>query len=128
MRKRLKDMILVSFGAVPGALIRFQVGNDLLVNIMGATILGILFGLRLPNRYQIIIGFGFCGALTTFSSWMANIVELIANSFFIEAIFNLLIPIFLGILASVMGFFLAKYFSSSMLPRLRSLAQHYLDQ
>jgi CrcB protein len=36
-----------------------------LVNVAGALLLGIV--LALPGEWQVILGIGFCGALTTFS-------------------------------------------------------------
>ncbi|NDD69828.1 MAG: CrcB family protein, partial [Synechococcaceae bacterium WB9_4xC_028] len=45
LRAELEELLLVAVGAVPGALIRWQVGvhlhdKDVLVNVLGALILG----------------------------------------------------------------------------------------
>ena len=82
MRDELQELLLVAAGAVPGALLRWQLGaalhdRDVLANVLGALILGLLLGLPYRPRLQLLIGVGFCGAFTTFSSWMVNSVDLI---------------------------------------------------
>ena len=58
LRLELQDLLLVAVGAVPGALLRWQVAehlNDqnLLVNILGAALLGLLAGLPAAPRRQL---------------------------------------------------------------------------
>ena len=49
---------------------RLHLGDqNLLVNVLGAALLGLLAGLAAPRR-QLLLGIGFCGSVTTFSSWM----------------------------------------------------------
>ena len=71
----------VAAGAVPGALLRWQAavllgpdlppgGSDLLVNGVGSLLLGWLVGRPSRQHLQLLLGAGFCGSLTTFSSWM----------------------------------------------------------
>ena len=81
-RTELQELLLVAVGAVPGALMRWQFGvvmhdKDVLVNLLGSLILGLLLGLPYRPRIQLLVGIGFCGSLTTFSSWMVNSVDLI---------------------------------------------------
>ena len=82
MRKELQELLLVALGAVPGALVRWQLGaalndRDVLANVVGSFILGLLLGLPYRPRLQLLIGIGFCGSVTTFSSWMVNSIDLI---------------------------------------------------
>ncbi|MFM2173255.1 MAG: hypothetical protein RLZZ54_1182 [Cyanobacteriota bacterium] len=86
----LRELLLVAIGAVPGALLRWQsgvqlgphlggsAGADLLVNLVGSFLLGFLAG-PIPRRTGLVLllGIGFCGCLTTFSSWMLDVVKLI---------------------------------------------------
>ena len=67
--------LLVAAGAVPGGVRRWEVAvqvgeQNLLVNVMGAALLGLLAGLPAAPRRQLLVGIGFCGSLTTFSSLM----------------------------------------------------------
>jgi len=77
-----QGFLLVAAGAVPGALLRWQAavqlspylppgGSDVLVNGVGSWLLAWLVT-RVPSRQglRLFVGAGFCGSLTTFSSWM----------------------------------------------------------
>ena len=82
LAKELQELLLVAVGAVPGALLRWQSSvvlhdRDVLVNVLGSLILGVLLGLPYRPRLQLLVGIGFCGSLTTFSSWMVSSVDLI---------------------------------------------------
>ena len=90
LRFELRELLLVAAGAVPGALLRWQAavqlgpwiggsaGADLVVNLLGSFVLGFLAG-PIPRRTSLVLwlGIGFCGCLTTFSSWMLDVVHLI---------------------------------------------------
>ena len=90
LRFELRELVLVALGAVPGALLRWQsgvqlgphlggsAGADLLVNLVGSFILGFLAG-PIPRRTSLVLllGIGFCGCLTTFSSWILDVARLI---------------------------------------------------
>ena len=77
----------VAAGAVPGALLRWQAavllgphlppgGADLLVNGVGSLLLGWLAARPVRQHLRLLLGAGFCGSLTTFSSWMLVIAML----------------------------------------------------
>ena len=68
----LQEFFLVALGAVPGALLRWQValhGSDrhLLVNVLGAALLGYLAGLPAAPRRQLLVGIGFCGSPVSYT-------------------------------------------------------------
>jgi CrcB protein len=86
----LQELFLVALGAVPGALLRWQVAlhwadRHVLMNVVGAALLGFLAGLPAAPRRQLLIGIGFCGSLTTFSSWMLDATRLISTGEIAEA-------------------------------------------
>ena len=83
LNAELQELLLVGLGAVPGALLRWQVSlhwadRYVLVNVVGAALLGFLAGLPAAPRRQLLVGIGFCGSLTTFSSWMLDAMRLIS--------------------------------------------------
>ena len=112
-RKELQELLLVAVGAVPGALMRWQFGvvlhdRDVLVNVLGALILGLLLGLPYRPRIQLLVGIGFCGSLTTFSSWMVNSVDLIASGKLFEAIGLIGITLGLGLGGAALGLWIGR--------------------
>lgn len=81
MTDEARRFLWVAAGAVPGALLRWQAamllgpgippgGSDLLVNGVGSLLLGWLVTSPSRQDLQLLLGAGFCGSLTTFSSWM----------------------------------------------------------
>ncbi|WP_229076154.1 CrcB family protein [Actinoplanes sp. DH11] len=73
-------VLVVALGAAAGASLRYLadrlIGSPrgtLTVNVTGSLILGLVLGLPLPPIWVALAGTGFCGALTTYStfSWEA---------------------------------------------------------
>ena len=113
LRKDLSELALVALGAVPGAVMRWQIGsylhdNDVIVNVLGAFLLGWLAGLPLRPRRQLFIGIGFCGSLTTFSSWMVNCVSFIAQGDWLAALGLIGLTLGLGLGAAALGVFVGR--------------------
>lgn len=86
------DLLYLAAGALLGAYIRYQVTGEglfvgslpvsvLVVNVVGSFILGassaVVSGIGLDERYTILIGIGFCGSLTTMSSFAFETVNLV---------------------------------------------------
>jgi len=108
LNNRSKNYLLVALGAVPGALIRWQINNDFLVNIIGAALLGFLLSLHCSHNLKLTLGFGFCGALTTFSGWMFDSAQLLISGLFFKAFGLIFYTLGFGLLAAVVGFLLGK--------------------
>ena len=115
LQVELSELLLVAIGAVPGALMRWQVAvhlqdRDVLVNVLGAAVLGLLAGLPAAPRRQLLIGIGFCGSLTTFSSWMMNSVKLISAGQWPEALGLIGLTLGLGLGAAGLAFWCGRRF------------------
>lgn len=108
-------LILLPIGGV-GAVARFQVdrvvtaraggsfpAGTLVVNISGATILGILAGVALPPAEALLAGTGLVGAYTTFSTWMLETVRLAEENQLRRAVVNVVVSIVLGVVAAACG-------------------------
>ena len=122
LQVELNELLLVAIGAVPGSLMRWQVAvhlqdRDVLVNVLGAAVLGLLAGLPAAPRRQLLIGIGFCGSLTTFSSWMLNSVKLISAGQWPEALGLIGITLGLGLGAAALGSLLGQRFRLPGPPR-----------
>ena len=122
LRIALEEVLLVGLGAVPGALLRWQLAEHLndqnvLVNVLGAALLGLLAGLPAQPRRQLLLGIGFCGSLTTFSSWMLAVVKQLAVGNWGEAIGLIALTLGLGLGAAALGFAAGRRFKPLKPPR-----------
>jgi CrcB protein len=113
LRSELTELLLVAAGAVPGALLRWQVAlhlgdQNLLVNIVGAALLGLLAGLPAAPRRQLLMGIGFCGSLTTFSSWMLAAMKHLSAGDWGAALGLIGLTLGLGLGAAALGFSLGR--------------------
>ena len=122
LRLELQELLLVALGAMPGALLRWQLGLhladlNLLANVLGAALLGFLAGLPAAPRRQLLLGVGFCGSLTSFSSWMLDAVRLIAGGELGSALGLLGLTLGLGLGAAALGLQMGRRIRPPALPR-----------
>ncbi len=110
---QIYELIYLAIGAVPGALIRWQINQEFLVNIAGALILGIIFGTSAKKRLRLIMGVGFCGSLTTFSSWMLKSFDLILHGQVNIGIFSIVNTLFMGCIMSYLGYQIGSHLNHS---------------
>ena len=109
LKLELQELLLVGLGAVPGALLRWQVAlhlgdQNLLVNVLGAALLGLLAGLPAAPRRQLLLGIGFCGSVTTFSSWMLAAMKRISEGQWLQGLGVIGLTLSLGIAAAAIGY------------------------
>ena len=105
----------MALGAVPGALLRWQWAvqlqdRNVLVNTLGAAILGLLAGLPAAPRRQLLLGIGFCGSLTTFSSWMLAAMRDLSRGEWGSAVGLIALTLGLGLGAAALGFVFGRRF------------------
>ena len=109
LKLEFQELLLVGFGAVPGALLRWQLAlhlgdQNLLVNVLGAGLLGLLAGLPVAPRRQLLVGIGFCGSITTFSSWMLAAMKHLSAGDWAAALGLIGLTLGLGLGAAAAGF------------------------
>ncbi|MGE3858966.1 MAG: fluoride efflux transporter CrcB [Nitrososphaeraceae archaeon] len=117
--------MLLGLGAVCGAFLRYKIVesplvlgglplNVLIVNIIGSFILGIFSILsitwNLDVKYSFFFAIGFCGSLTTMSSFALEVNNLLDNKQFLFAMLNIFANVGLSILSIIGGRFLASIF------------------
>jgi fluoride exporter len=117
------SLLLVILGGMLGAPARYltdraiQARRDavfplgtLTVNIAGSFILGALVAasrhLDLPNPVLLLVGTGFCGALTTFSTFSYETIRLLEDGSLLEAVGNTVISLIAGLAAAAGGYLL----------------------
>ncbi|MDX6523307.1 MAG: fluoride exporter [Gaiellales bacterium] len=81
-----------------------QVGATLLVNIAGALLLGLLVGLHPHDgRVRIVIGVGFLGAFTTFSTLAFQSYHYLDSAQYLRAVGLPVLSVLLGVAAVAVG-------------------------
>ena len=113
LKFELQELLLVALGAVPGALLRWQLSlhladQNLVANTLGSALLGFLAGLPAAPRRQLLLGVGFCGSLTTFSRWMLDAVRQIGVGEIKAAAGLIGLTLGLGLGAAALGFQLGR--------------------
>lgn len=114
------NYLLVGIGGALGALARYTLGQKInakkktafplgtfIINVTGAILLGVLTALE-TNNY-LLLGEGFLGAYTTFSTFMYESFDLFHGKKTFNAVFYILISLILGILGYLLGFFAVKF-------------------
>ena len=112
--------LLVVAGAVVGAPLRLLVGRltartgrdpalgTLAVNVVGSALLGAVLGLSAAPAWVVaLVGTGFCGTLTTFSTFGADVVRLIEERRLARTAGYLAATLVLGVGAAAAGYLLA---------------------
>ena len=114
--------LLVIAGALVGAPLRLladrvavarrgrgSVLGTLTVNVAGSAVLGALLGLRdVSPAVLALVGTGFCGTLTTFSTFGYDVVRLVEERLVGRALAYLAASLVLGIGAAAAGYALSR--------------------
>ena len=100
--------LLISIGAIPGALFRWQIDEIFIVNIIGCFLFGFFNSLAISKRYKLTLGVGFCGSMTTFSGWSYHLYQLLNQGMYKLFLFNLISIVLMGVLAIGLGHIFAK--------------------
>ena len=122
LKFELQELLLVALGAVPGALLRWQLSlhladQNLVANTLGSALLGFVVGLPAAPRRQLLLGVGFCGSLTTFSSWMLDAVRQLGVGEIKAAAGLIGLTLGLGLGAAALGFQLGRKIRTPGPPR-----------
>lgn len=117
----LELYLMVAIGGFVGAPSRYlldrainrRIESDLpwgtfIVNISGSFILGLVAGLVVANHLsplgKALLGTGFCGAYTTFSTFTFETIRLVEVGQILEAAGNVLVSVLVGLLFAGAGY------------------------
>ena len=114
--------LLVVLGAMAGAPLRLfaervaatrrgagSVAGTFAVNVAGSAVLGFVVGLaEAPGWVLALVGTGFCGTLTTFSTFGADVVRLLEERALGRALAYVAATVVLGLGAAATGYLLAR--------------------
>lgn len=111
----------VVLGAAAGAPLRFLTDaglvrlagprvpwGTLVVNVVGSLVLGLVVGAGVSSGWAAALGTGFCGALTTFSTFGLQTVSLLDGGERRLAVLNVAAQLVLGVAAATLGFALTR--------------------
>ena len=117
------DFVFVGIGGALGSLARYQLGRFIsqrsfssfptgtfLINISGAILLGFLTGLDAPESMGLLLGDGFLGAYTTFSTFMYEGFQLFRGNRMLNALTYIAGSLIIGVLGFVLGYLSAGLF------------------
>lgn len=121
------DALLVALGAIPGAWLRFRIvehlspmlprrhWGTLMVNLAASFSLGLLVALigsggdRHGQSLLLLLATGFCGSLSTFSTWMVELWQELRTGQWPEALRLGVASIGLGLVAVGLGLWLGRF-------------------
>lgn len=116
--------LFIAIGGASGACFRFFIMQlvfnflgkgfpfaTLIVNISGSLIMGVLYGLIEQGSievvlYRTLVGIGFLGAFTTFSTFSLDTLLLLQQGEIMKALLNVLLNVLLCVMAAGLGMFL----------------------
>ncbi|MEU5908796.1 fluoride efflux transporter CrcB [Micromonospora sp. NPDC047467] len=115
------SVLLIALGAAVGAPLRYltdravQSRHDsafpwgtLTVNVVGSLLLGVLVGLPAGPAVTALLGTGFCGALTTYSTFSYETLRLAQAGRRLLALANVSVSVAAGLAAATAGYALAR--------------------
>ena len=112
------EFAMLALGAVAGAFVRYKLAesslvlgtlplNILIINIVGSFVLGVFSILallwHLDARYSLFMAVGFCGSLTTMSSFALETAEMFTDRHFVTVAISILANVGLSIGAVIGG-------------------------
>ncbi|MGG0299316.1 fluoride efflux transporter CrcB [Bacillus albus] len=110
------EALLVAIGGFFGAITRFAINNwfkkrnktsfpiaTFLINITGAFLLGYIIGNGINTGWQLLLGTGFMGAFTTFSTFKLESVQLLTLKKFSTLLLYVSTTYIIGILFAFLG-------------------------
>lgn len=115
------DLFLVATGGFLGAISRsiiskklnnkipFKHLGTLVVNISGALLLGFLVSIYLNTNVNLLIGIGFLGSFTTFSTFKVESIALIQSKQKQQFLVYFFLTYIIGISFAYVGFWLAQF-------------------
>lgn len=110
MTESFVSVLLVGIGGAAGAVVRHSVGsviesrNSVIsVNLVGSFILGIVLGIPGASTVTVLVGVGFCGGFTTFSSFTVETVVTAESGEILPAIRFALTNLIGGVGALILG-------------------------
>ena len=120
----MNTALLISLGAILGALSRWQLGiwlnplfssvavGTLVANLLGCFLIGIALGLNLSESHRLLFITGFLGSFTTFSAFSAEVSQALLQQKWLNALMVFSLHTLSGFMATLLGIGLMKWVAS----------------
>ncbi|GIN38046.1 putative fluoride ion transporter CrcB 2 [Heyndrickxia oleronia] len=115
------NTIAVAFGGFFGAITRYSISQwmkkrkptsfplaTFIINLMGSFLLGFIYGTETGGLPLLLLGTGFMGAFTTFSTFKLENIQLIVNKKWNTQVIYLVFSYLLGISLAFLGVIIGK--------------------
>jgi CrcB protein len=104
LQRMVAALLWVALGAIPGALLRWSLANLLVANTLGCFVVGGAGLMGSPStRRTLVVGIGFAGALTSFSTWVLALLALLQRGQWADVLLLVLRDGLLGVAALRLG-------------------------
>lgn len=116
----LLHVLLVGIGGLFGSIARFSLSElfkrrftvklpiaTLTVNIMGSFLLGFFLGIQVNELWMALLGTGFLGAFTTFSTFSLENIQLLVGKEKVTALIYTVLSLSAAILCAFFGYSIA---------------------
>lgn len=121
----MSNLILVFIGGGLGSALRFLISKwipqntdsfpypTLVANMFGCLLIGIILGFAtragwLDKPMILFLTVGFCGGLTTFSSFAIENIDLVNQHLFFQSVLYITLSLVVGIILTFLGIYLGK--------------------
>ena len=106
--KEKNTFLLISLGSVSGALLRWQIDEIFILNIIGCFLFGFFNSLSIQKKHKVTLVVGLCGSMTTFSGWSFHLYNLLTLGLYKLFLVHSISIVLIGISAVGLGHILAK--------------------
>ena len=107
----LRNYLLLLIIAFFGTLLRFYLGNNFIISLIGSFVFGYVTGRSLSKFTNKLLIHGFCSCFTSFSGFIYFLYQLINQQDFIETFIYLNIYLIFNLFMMNLGFSVSRKFT-----------------